>query len=113
VLLAAGKAKKSEMDACTLSLTINNQSSGNAISLTCPVGKINYQNDEFLSYKYLFETLDLDDDGRISFKEGNELLSRSKVPRVRRSLSVSLSLSLSLSFLLLIENLIACLGDSF
>jgi Ca2+-binding EF-hand superfamily protein len=70
------------MDASTLSLTINNQSSTSIISLTCPVGKISFQNEEFLSYKYLFETLDLDDDGRISFKEGNDLLSRSKVPRV-------------------------------
>lgn len=71
------------MDASTLSLTVQNQSSGShSISLSCPVGKINYQNDEFLYYKYLYEAIDLDDDGRISFQDGNVFLMRSKVPKV-------------------------------
>jgi hypothetical protein len=74
------------MDASTLSLTIQNQSSGNhLISMSSPVGKINFQNDEFLYYKYLYETVDLDDDGRIAFKDGNILLMRSKVPKVSQT----------------------------
>lgn len=72
------------MDASTLSLNIQNQSNGqNLIFLNCPIGKVNYNNEEFLYYKYLYETLDLDDDGRISFKDGNTILQRSKVPKVR------------------------------
>jgi hypothetical protein len=53
--------------------------------MSSPVGKINFQNDEFLYYKYLYETVDLDDDGRIAFKDGNILLMRSKVPKVSQT----------------------------
>lgn len=67
------------MDANTLSYTSNPNNNG--FILSSPIGKVNYNLNEFQCYKLLFEIIDLDDDGRISFKDTNHILSRTKISR--------------------------------
>jgi hypothetical protein len=66
------------MDAGALSYT----TTASGIVLSTPVGQINYRLEMFMCYKYLFETVDIDDDGRICYKEGNYILSRCGLPNV-------------------------------
>lgn len=68
------------MDASTLSYTTNETNTGYVLSSS--IGKIHYTNNEFIYYKLLFEIIDIDDDGRISFKDCSFLIGRSKIPRV-------------------------------
>lgn len=89
------------MDASTLSYTPNQSSTGYILS--SPIGKLNYSNNEFICYKLLFDVIDVDDDGRISYKEGNYFLLRTKIPRVS---FILLSTSYSLLILILITIII-------
>lgn len=82
------------MDASTLSYVVTSSSA----TLSTPLGCIEFHSDEFFAYKCmcdnllhsvliriyigLFEIIDIDEDGRVSFNSSYDLLQRSLVPRV-------------------------------
>mmetsp|Transcript_19563 Transcript_19563/g.28136 ORF Transcript_19563/g.28136 Transcript_19563/m.28136 type:complete len:568 (-) Transcript_19563:120-1823(-) len=65
------------MDASLLSYT----STPSGVVLSTPLGPVRFDNDVFMVYKYLFEVLDIDDDGRICFNQCLFILMRTNLPK--------------------------------